>query len=430
MSQYFLPCLLAWVILMGCHPLSIPSTPIPATSPTISPPPPSTTSSWQCYGGGIDCYHGFLAVRMVDETQGWLANERAAFKFSLSPQGTLVWEESPCEYGARSLHIISANAWWGANLTGISSCKNGLFEHVSGSGTSLNGAEDLVMVSPDEGWTVGEQGVIMHYTQGQLAAVPTPTTDRLTAIFMLNATEGWAVGYNNVILHYHNGQWEKDKSVSIGPYGGLGPDLTDIEMVSHQEGWAVGHTLYHYQENVWQEIPNTLFEEGHTLQEVSLVTPNEGWAVGSMGVIYHYANNQWQRVESPTTNTLYSIDMINPDEGWAAGQNSTLLHYHQGEWTVVSETSPPPTLNALSWVEDEGWAVESTDTIMHYQNGMWQPVETFLTPTTQLRAIDMVDKDNGWAVGDQGMIVRYQNNNWHVVSSPTTMNLSGLSGSR
>ena len=72
---------------------------------------------------------------------------------------------------------------------------------------SLSSRENLLsifMVSASEGWAVGTDGAIVHFSQGQWRKVASPTSYALTSISMLSSTDGWAVGPHDV-LHYTDG---------------------------------------------------------------------------------------------------------------------------------------------------------------------------------------------------------------------------------
>jgi len=72
------------------------------------------------------------------------------------------------------------------------------------SGYSLYG---IAMVSTNEGWAVGSDGLIVHDLGGAWTQVSSPTDQTLESIAMLSPTEGWAVGDQGTILHYFNGAW-------------------------------------------------------------------------------------------------------------------------------------------------------------------------------------------------------------------------------
>ena len=106
------------------------------------------------------------------------------------------------------------------------------------------------MVSADEGWAVGRQGVegvIVHYQGGQWSPVQiNGGAEPLSSIDMLSASEGWSVGEQGTILHYSDGLWSKDTSPTSS-------DLNSVSMVSPTEGWAVGdgNNFVEYEDGAW-----------------------------------------------------------------------------------------------------------------------------------------------------------------------------------
>ena len=63
--------------------------------------------------------------------------------------------------------------------------------------------------------------------------VTSPTTKNLYGISMVSPNEGWAVGQEVTLLHYQDGNW----SVVASPVPAT-MSLGEITMVSADEGWA------------------------------------------------------------------------------------------------------------------------------------------------------------------------------------------------
>ncbi len=123
----------------------------------------------------------------------------------------------------------------------------------------------MAMISPDEGWAVGslsggtgphpahpEKALVEHYYQGrwqQVASFDGPPGDYLYSLYgiaMVSADEGWAVGSDGLIVHDLNGVWARSFSLT-------GQTLRSIVMLSPTEGWAVGDqgTILHYSKGAW-----------------------------------------------------------------------------------------------------------------------------------------------------------------------------------
>ncbi len=281
----------------------------------------------------------------------------------------------------------------------------------------------LSMLSADDGWAVGTQGTILHYTGGNWVSVKSPIDTYLLAISMANANDGWIVGashYNGTtqlgtMLHYVNGAW----TLTPNPTTSY---LDAITMLSPYEGWAVGRDILHYVDGRWAKVPNP---DGGTLSRssVAMTSANSGWAVSADGFIMHYTGDTWVNWNSPNpSEKLYGLAMASSDDGWAVGEDfdadsapthTLLMHYTDGSWVQVAA----PTKNflyAVSMVSShEGWAVGAGGTILHYLNGSWS-VAPSPTPYT-LRAIQMLSPTDGWAVGVQGVILHYAHGTWAKV---------------
>lgn len=53
----------------------------------------------------------------------------------------------------------------------------------------------------------GSDGLIVHGPSGAWTQVASPTDQTLWSVGMVSPTEGWAVGDQGTILHYQNGAW-------------------------------------------------------------------------------------------------------------------------------------------------------------------------------------------------------------------------------
>jgi len=107
------------------------------------------------------------------------------------------------------------------------------------------------MISADEGWAVGRQadgGAIVHYQDGQwLLAQITVGAEPASSKDMLSASAGWSVREQGTILHYSDGFWSQDTSPTAR-------DLRSVSMVSPADGWAVGdgNNFVQYEDGAWR----------------------------------------------------------------------------------------------------------------------------------------------------------------------------------
>lgn len=84
-------------------------------------------------------------------------------------------------------------------------------------------------------WVVGTGGLLASY-DGTWHVWPLPVTTTLTAIDMPSADDGWAVGDGGVILRFDGQRWTRQASPTTQM-------LTDVRLTSARSGWITGATL-------------------------------------------------------------------------------------------------------------------------------------------------------------------------------------------
>jgi len=328
----------------------------------------------------------------------------------------------------------------------------------------------VFMVNANEGWAVGcggtagaclaggaGTGVIYHYFGGAWSAFASPVTPTLRSVFMLSPTEGWAVGDSGIIVHYSNGIW----TGPVSP-GTTSNNLYSVFMVSSTEGWAFGKggTILHYSGGSWTALPSNFVPTspvgGLNFNSGYFNTAADGWSVGTDGVILHFDGTNYGTVTSPTINNFTSISFgppltgpINPNDGWAVGNSSlqtpfepTIYHWNGFMWTKGIAIGSLNNLNSVFMVNGgDVWTVgggtHSTAScagplcpdILHFTGGAWNTI----TPPSgnyQLNSVFMVSSNEGWSVGEQvgspnpsGIILHYTVTGgvgtWAIFPAPT-----------
>lgn len=307
--------------------------------------------------------------------------------------------------------------------------------------STSNNLNGLVILSPNNGWAVGNAGTILHYDGSSWNQIPSGTTadlygisfgppsapnpnagfavggsagsatalawsgvawstatsglspsaGKLTSVFLVSSTEGWAVDDSGGIWHWSGpvglgGGWSMSLSAIYG--------LKSIFMSSVSDGWAVGVNgiIYHYSSGGWT-LSSTV---GATLNSVFMLTSTEGWAVGNGGRIYHYLGGSWTGPVSPssTSNDLRSVFMISQTEGWAVGAAGTILHYSNGFWTITPPSPTTQNLNSVYISGSVGWAVGDAGTLITIGGPVPQG-----NPATSLQSVFLLSQTNGWIAG-------------------------------
>ena len=103
--------------------------------------------------------------------------------------------------------------------------------------------EDVHFLDTQNGWAVGDSGVIAHTTNGGATwtAQSSGTQNDLFAVHFVSASVGWVTGDNGTILETRNGG-----SSWIPQLSGVGFPLFDVYFINDSIGWAVGGASFFY----------------------------------------------------------------------------------------------------------------------------------------------------------------------------------------
>ena len=280
--------------------------------------------------------------------------------------------------------------------------------------TSSN-LNSLVILSPTDGWAVGDAGTILHFDGASWSPIPSGTTLNLYGISfglpsMPNPSAGFAVGGSGgtaTALFWNGVSWSSSTTGLSSPSAAR---LVSVSAVSSGDAWAVdvsSGAFWH-----WSGTPglgggwNAFSPATAGLTSVFMTSATEGWAVGIGGIIYHYASGGWT-LFSTVGITLNSIFMLGTNEGWAVGNGGAIYHYSSGSWTgPVSPGSTNHNLKSIFMIsQSEGWVVGASGTVLHFSDGVWTALAPNLLATNQnLNAVSFSGVA-GWAVGDSGTVV-------------------------
>jgi photosystem II stability/assembly factor-like uncharacterized protein len=274
--------------------------------------------------------------------------------------------------------------------------------------SSLDVFYAISAISPDEWWGVNG-GILIHYKDGTVEPFVFPGgVVQLFDLAVVQPDDVWAVGTQGGLVHYYQGKIERvDNLAEVG--------LSAIAMLNAQEGWAVGegdNALLHYHNGIWE--PVTPPATPPVLSDLAIVGEDEVWAVGSR--LVHYGAGQWEEINLEG-GFLEAISMVSAEEGWAVGAKGLIMRYQAGVWQSMASPTQKDLYSIDMVNAEEGWAVGKDSTLLHYHEGVWELVSQSEKPPSILSDIDWVD-DEGWAVGGNGTILHYQDGEWRPVESP------------
>jgi hypothetical protein len=176
----------------------------------------------------------------------------------------------------------------------------------------------ITMVTPSDGWAVGNSGLILHWNGITWAPVSSPTAANLTAVEIVSPNDGWALGSGGVLLRWNGSTWQSFTNptpVSLGA----------IDMLSSSDGWGISAAkIYHWDGNAWTEASGPI--TAGTLSDIAMASATQGWAVGydltSGSIILRWDGQTWSRVSGPATR-LQRLGIVSPREAWAVGTSGT-----------------------------------------------------------------------------------------------------------
>lgn len=290
-------------------------------------------------------------VALYQTTQGPMLY-RSGKLFSLSTGAPKEWGPAPRAGMAWSLYMLSAQEGWSVGAEGIARFKNQVWEPV------VNSSHPLLAPASNNGATV-----------------------QLTDVTFADASTGYAVGTHGMVLRYADGEWSRmsDEKLAGKHFGTVrhaggsevwvaGEDVlrfdgTNWNSVSVPEPGAAVSGLLVLSDAVWASTGDALWRWDRAAQSWSRPQPDlvagyvgapqpvpgatgtvRGWAmdIGTPGGILYQLDNAgtWKRatVTSPPSVGLDSLVMQDADTGYALSYDGfALFKIDQGTWSRVND---------------------------------------------------------------------------------------------
>ena len=267
----------------------------------------------------------------------------------------------------------------------------------------------VCFVDTSNGWVAGEDGVILHTTNGggNWNTQVSGTNNILYSVYFTNTNNGWIAGQNGLILHTTNGGSTWDPQVS-----GTNNDLWEVFFADSNNGWVVGlsGTIIHTTDggNTWN------FQSSGTsisLYSVYFIDSNNGWVVGgqpSLNLHTSDGGSSWILQLNGYSTWLYAIFFVDTSNGWLSGNDGKILHTTDGGNNWNEQISGfNGYLESIYFTDlNNGWIVGQSGAIIHTTDSgdTWES-ETSGTNHI-LYQVYFTDLCHGWAVGADGTILR------------------------
>jgi hypothetical protein len=287
-------------------------------------------------------------------------------------------------------------------VTDVLSCDEAVWCPVPTTVSSLYSLTSIWGSGPNDIWSVGSGGTIIHYDGTAWKITPTEpaTMNTLRSVWGSGPNDVWTVSMTNVIFHttgFTNGvaTWTSepgpgkalpdDRAATI--VWGTGPN--DVR-IGFRPRFLLDPTPANYNQWVKKGLPDGSASwelakgEGYILgfwgsaNDLWYVADNSdsnGWqrAMTAHGTPAPSGDIEWVTVDSQSASTLEAIWGSGPNDIWAVGDKGTIRHMTDGgsRWDIVSS----PTTNALHAIWGSGpsdiWAAGDHGTILHFDGNAW-----------------------------------------------------------
>jgi photosystem II stability/assembly factor-like uncharacterized protein len=288
---------------------------------------------------------------------------------------------------------------------------------------SLN---SVSMTSKQNGWSVGENGSIIHWNGQKWSIFASPTSENLNSVQMRSESDGWAVGETGTVLRWNGTTWLPISFPTTS-------NLFSISIVSADNVWVAGWRIFHWDGSAWSQVttPNNY---SRAISMVPGSNGTDGWAVGYNGSILRWNGSEWQTFNTPTVDYLYDLTMISSSDGWIVGNNGTFLHWDGSIWTIVPVNSASPISSV--WEIDAAsandiWAIgfdNGCNSIWHWNGNTWWLYDGNCDGVNYM-GITVTPGTNGldaWVVGESAYLLHWNNSSWIPVNEPYTKRLHAV----
>jgi photosystem II stability/assembly factor-like uncharacterized protein len=283
----------------------------------------------------------------------------------------------------------------------------------------------VCFVDPQNGWTVGDYGAILHTDDGgqHWAAQTSGVTCTLNSVCFVDSRNGWVAGGQaypylhdscGVVLCTHDGglNWQREPT--------LLPALRKIRFLSQRQGWAIGCSSTMFPGGAfltrdggrsWQPA----YSGGASrLLSGDFFDARNAVLGGSLGLLATINEGDFSRVNrsSFVLPSIHEMQAISPAYGWLVGDGGwiALTGNRGNSWSApLGAISPQAAMFDFAALAVRGpkcWIAGSPGSRVFFTPDAGRTWSAFPTGTNlPLKAITFVDETHGWAVGQLGLIL-------------------------
>jgi len=291
--------------------------------------------------------------------------------------------------------------------------------------TWLEDAEltDVQFANPQEGWAVGDRGVVWHTNDGGRAwkLQRTDTPFRLEGVAFANAQQGWIVGEERfayapgsrgILLSTNDGgvNWRKEETSLLGGLRGIQAFTTQ-----HIRAWGSRSSIFPNSfywtadgGRGWNPFSGELADD---YNDAAFSAPQSGAAITRRGAVLSISDRAARPARHPDAGLreLQCVRWSDELRGVIVGDGGLIWLTRDGGQSWSSPTNSNAAGIDFRAVAARGaniWATGSPGTVVWHSpdfGANWQRLPT--GHSTPLNALTFIDADHGWAVGALGAIL-------------------------
>jgi hypothetical protein len=271
--------------------------------------------------------------------------------------------------------------------------------------------DSTIYVGETDYWVVGDQGFITRYSgRGYPLHVDSPAgSQNLYDVDFVSPDNGWIVGEDEMILHWNDEEWEISKPSNIDSGGPYSYNLYNVAFTEENDGWAAGcvgsegggyFLVYHWDGITWSEV--SLSEERDLwacVRDVVALSATDVWMTGTgsdmgkeYGVTMHWNGIRWERFADLNSYNIHSMSALSPDNIWAITRYGNVLNWNGIEWSEKTQLD----FTGLEYVpvifarglED---IFVAGNKIFHWDGSTWMEISSNSNIPDDMNIVDIVE---------------------------------------
>jgi len=381
-------------------------------------------NSWINLSTILTVNQNFRCVHFVDTQVGWMSARNYMLKtLDGGNSWSLYRQYDP--FDIYTIFALSADRCFWVGFGGINRTTNGGQSWTSASGVPYAYSyNDIFFINQNEGWTVGDGGVLLKTTDGGDSWIALPNLGFAYGgrLFFKNQNLGWVASYDGILKTTDGGNtWNLKSTATVAKFS-----------FSMTNGFAVGQKGRIYKStdegNTWQSLKKSFAREIN-FKKIFFNDPQVGFILGDSGRVYRTNDSglSWQTTQVLTSERLLSFFFTDAKTGWI-GSNGLIFKTTNGiDWNLWYTTDNWMDFNNIRFYNSQiGCAVGYRIHITTDGGQNWQ-MKTISGDYNDydLNSVYYITDQKIIAVGNAGKICYSKDAGatWSKITSPTSSNL-------